>query len=170
MFWTARCDRVSGSVFLGANLRNRPFAFSTPPFCQGLCGSQKKVCMPSFVFSKSCFANSVPLSWVSVRRMDGGKRANQLLSFAATRTARLSDCLATKMNRENRSWTTRRLSFLLLKSIKSASQWPGCLRASTDAGRWSSPTRCLICWLRVPPLRPLYPRLNFARGRYNRQL
>ena len=29
------------SVFLGKNRRIRPMAFSTPPFCQGACGSQK---------------------------------------------------------------------------------------------------------------------------------
>ena len=42
-------------------------AFSMPPFCQGACGSQKKVWMP-----RACSwwwqANSVPLSKVTVWR------------------------------------------------------------------------------------------------------
>ena len=39
---------VSRLVLRGKNLRRRPMVFSTAPFCQGLCGSQKKVRMASW--------------------------------------------------------------------------------------------------------------------------
>ena len=54
----------------------RPMAFSMPPFCQGLWGSQKKVWMPRSV-EAVVSANSVPLSKVMVWRSSGGKGLKQ---------------------------------------------------------------------------------------------
>lgn len=151
---------------LGRYRRIMPLRFSLLPRCQLEYGSAKYVAMPSPSRSLSWWANSVPLSCVTLTRAPAGSGENMSSCAPTLSPAVLSGTMRAMRNLVLLSTSVCRLHPTPM--TLSASQWPNALLPSASGGRSEMGTRPGI-GKRDVLLPPCLRRRLCPRGRHRAQ-